>query len=315
MTVLLILLSLVFVMIILRIVIQSNIELFQNPLVSTAEIDPNVAQEYDLFLKFFNKFQTNWEKAVVSSIASDTQQQPLISPSQVSTGVIPQGPTESEKAEYVKILSAKEGLPLPQILPPLPNTLTPTNISQIIQQIPSDTTPYLNALEYMNSNLMKAHANLDKALKGGSLTEGFQEYCNDIAQCIQNNPALIAKIGQAASTASAQKAERNLQAQEAELLKRIQKFNSNPSLVEQLSLNQQLVEKSQDIQNQAQSGALINKINVPGGNTIAKYDLPQGADTLKQMKNSNPERYNELKTNFSNWTTLKEMLEQINSNL
>lgn len=316
MTVLLVLLTLIFLMTILRLFLhpQNSIELFQNQPTNT-EIDPKVAQDYGSFLKFFNQFQINWEKAVVSSIASDTPQQPLTSPSQVLTSQTPQEPTESEKAEYVKILSAKEGLQFPQILSPLPNILTPTNISQVIQQIPTDTTPYSNALEYMNSNLMKAHANLDKALKGGSLTEGFQESCSDVAKCIENNPALLSEIGQAASAASAQQAAKNIQVQETELLKRIQNFTTNSTLKQQAELNQQLVEKSQDIQNQAQSGELINKIKVPGGNTIAKYDLPPGADTLKQMKNSNPDRYNVLKTNFSNWASLKEMIEQINSNL
>ena len=312
MTVLLVLLTLIFLMTILRLFLQSQsrIELFQNQPTNT-EIDPKVAQDYGSFLKFFNQFQTNWEKAVVSSIASDTPQQPLTSPSQVSTSQTPQEPTESEKAEYVKILSAKEGLQFPQILSPLPNTLTPANISEVIQQIPTDTTSYSNALEYMNSNLMKAHANLDKALKGGSLTEGFQESCSDVAKCIENNPALLSEIGQAMEKQAA----KNIQVQETELLKRIQNFSANPTLKQQAELNQRLVEKSQDIQNQAQSGELINKINVPGGNTIAKYDLPPGADTLKQMKNSNPDRYNVLKTNFSNWASLKEMIEQINSNL
>jgi hypothetical protein len=315
MALLLILLGLVFVMIILRLMTTKhvNIEMFQGT--TSMEIDPKVAQEYDAFIKFFNQFQTNWEKAVVSSIASDTPQQPLTSPSQVQSSQTPPEPSESEKAEYVKTLSAKEGTVFPQILPPLPNTLTPTNIQQVIQQIPTDTTPYSNALEYMNNNLMKAHANLGSALQGGSLTEGFQESCSDVTQCIQNNPTLIAQIGQAAATAAAQQFSQNLQSQEAQLLQKLQNFTKNTQLSDQIKQNQQLVEKSQDIQNQAQSGALINSINVPGGNTVAKYDLPPGADTLKQMQQNDPERYKQLKNNFSNWASLKELLEQINSNL
>jgi hypothetical protein len=288
---------------------HDSIEMFQDT--TTLKIDPKVAQEYDAFTKFFNQFQTNWEKAVISSIASDAPQQPLTSPSQIQSSQTPPEPSDSEKAEYVKILSVKEGTVFPQILSPLPNTLTPANISQIIQQIPTDTTPYSNALEYMNGNLMKGHANLDKALQGGTLTEGFQESCSDVAQCIQNNPALIAQIAQASAAASAQ----NLQAQEAQLIQKLQNFTKNTQLSDQITLNQQLVDKSQDIQNQAQSGALINRINVPGGNTVAKYDLPPGADTLKQMQKNDPEKYKQLKNNFSTWASLKELLEQINGNL
>jgi hypothetical protein len=288
---------------------HDSIEMFQDT--TTLKIDPKVAQEYDAFTKFFNQFQTNWEKAVISSIASDAPQQPLTSPSQIQSSQTPPEPSDSEKTEYVKILSAKEGIVFPQILSPLPNTLTPANISQIIQQIPTDTTPYSNALEYMNGNLMKGHANLDKALQGGALTEGFQESCSDVAQCIQNNPALIAQIAQASAATSAQ----NLQAQEAQLIQKLQNFTKNTQLSDQITLNQQLVDKSQDIQNQAQSGALINRINVPGGNTVAKYYLPPGADTLKQMQKNDPEKYKQLKNNFSTWASLKELLEQINGNL
>lgn len=317
MAIILVLLSLVFIMVILRLVVARLrlLETFQNSIPTTG-IDPVLSQAYTQFSTFFNQFQTNWKKAIVSSIASDTPQQPLTSPSHISSGQTSTQPSDTEINTYIQTLSSKEQIQFPPISPTLPNDLTLQNIATIIPQIPSDSTPYKNALQWMNNQLSKAHSNLDIALTGGSITEGFyQESCSDIAQCIQNNPALIAQIGQATATAVAQQTEQTAQDQQAKLLQSLQNFNKDTTLTEQSTLNQQLVQKSQDIQNQAQSGALINKINVPGGNTIAKYDLPPGADTLKQLQKTNPERYNELKTNFSTWTTLKEMLEQINSNL
>lgn len=313
MTIILVLLSLVFIMVILRLVVARLrlMETFQDA-ISTTGIDPALSQAYTKFSTFFNQFQTNWKKAIVSYIASDTPQQPLTSPSQVSSGKTSTQPSDTEINTYIQTLSSKEKIQFPPISPTLPNELTLQNIAIIIPQIPSDSAPYKNALQWMNNQLSKAHSNLDIALTGGSITEGFyQESCSDIAQCIQNNPALIAQIGQATATATAQQS----QEQQERLLQSLQNFNKDTTLTEQETLNEQLLQKSQDIQDQAQSGALINKINIPGGNTIAKYELPPGADTLKQMQKTNPERYNELKTNFSTWTTLKEMLEQINSNL
>ena len=92
-------------------------------------------------------------------------------------------------------------------------------------------------------------------------------------------------------------------------------FFNTPELSQAFGENTILMEKAQDIQNQAQSGELLNQVNVPGGNTIATYQMPAGASNMSDMKQNNPERYNELKTNYSQWYSLKSMLDNINAYL
>jgi hypothetical protein len=163
----------------------------------------------------------------------------------------------------------------------------------------------------MNMKLVKAHDDMDKALRGEPISEGFQESCNDIANCIKNNPELIAKIGQASANASAKAS----QEQQMNLLQRIQRFTSDTALIQQAAINKQLVQKSQEIQRQAESGEIVNQINVPGGNSEIKYTMPPGSDKFELLSKSDPERYNEIKTSFSGLASLKQMLDQINSNL
>lgn len=77
------------------------------------------------------------------------------------------------------------------------------------------------------------------------------------------------------------------------------------------------MQKSQDIQNQAQSGELLNQVNIPGvtGVPAKKYDLPAGASALQQMQQADPDKYNQLKNNYSMWFGLKQIMEQINGSL
>lgn len=79
--------------------------------------------------------------------------------------------------------------------------------------------------------------------------------------------------------------------------------------------NKELAQKSQDIQNQAQSGQLVNQINVPGGNSKTSYTKPEGADKLAKMKQDNPQQYNQLQQNNTQLFNIKSLLEQINGSL
>ena len=93
----------------------------------------------------------------------------------------------------------------------------------------------------------------------------------------------------------------------------INPFLTNDTLNTANELNQQLVQTSQDIQNKAQSGELVNQINVPEGTPVLPMVKPANSDTLSQMANSNPQRYNELKKNYGPMFSLKQTLESINA--
>jgi hypothetical protein len=180
----------------------------------------------------------------------------------------------------------------------------------VTSQIPKDIQPYINALKWMNVQLQKAQANLGSALQGQP-TEGFEDMCQDISQCLANNPGLVQQIAMEMTEQSTQQ----IVQQEENLMKAIMPFLNTPELSDAFGENVILMEKAQEIQNQAQSGDLVNQINVPGGNTIAKYQKPDGANNLQDMKQNNPNRYNELKQNYSQWFDIKNMLDQINATL
>ena len=309
MTVFLILLILLFILIILNLFMSIPYEGFQ----ASIPLNPDTLQGYNSFLSFYTPFCANWQKAIISSIAADTPQEPLTSPSQVGLSTAPT-PSNSDMNAYITQLSKQLGKSLPPTCVSFPPTVDSTNIAQIIPMIPTDITPYINALNWMNTQLEEAQSGLESALQGGSPIEGFNDMsgiCQNISQCLANNPQLAQQIVQELNAQNTT----DVVQQEQQLLAAIAPFISTSALTTANEQNVVLVQKAQEIQNQAQSGELINKINVPGGNSQTTYSMPDGADNLKQIQQNNPERYNELKTNYSAWVAIKGLTDQINATL
>jgi hypothetical protein len=308
MSLLLILLGLLIILVILKLFVERKEEGFED-----IALNPETIQGYNNFLSFYNPFCTSWDKAITSSAASEIPQQPLTDPSQVSDSGSGSAPPISadQKAQYIKKLSQDLKQDFPPICPQLPATLNSSNLAQVIEQVPNDTQPFVNALNWINGQLQKSQANLGSALQGQpQSTEGFED-CQDIAQCLLNNPELLQEL---AIGISEQNALPIVQQQE-QLMAKMAPFFGTPQLSQAFGLNTILMEKAQEIQNQAQSGQLVNQINVPGGNTVTQYQKPPGANNMNDMKQNNPDRYNELKQNYSQWFTLKSMLDSINANL
>ena len=164
----------------------------------------------------------------------------------------------------------------------------------------------------MNTQLEKSQSNLGSALQGGS--EGFDDMssmCQDISQCLVNNPQLAQQIAEELNAQSAQ----NVAQQEQQLIALLTPFVSTQTLTAAAEQNTVLVQKAQEIQNQAESGELVNQINVPGGNSQTTYTMPDGSDNLKQIQQNNPDRYNELKKNYGAWVAIKGLTDQINATL
>jgi hypothetical protein len=300
MTILLVLLCLLFILIVLYLFSTIGVEGFQDT------NSTNVSQQYSSFLDFYNGFCSSWQQAISSSVASEIPQQPLTNPSQVSNNSSAPPISTEQMNQYINTLSQQLSQPLPSVCTSLPSSITTDTLPQIIAQIPTDIQPYINALNWMNQQMAKSHSNLGLALQGKPI-EAFQDSdsdCDAISICLANNPSLASQITQ-----------QSWEQLEQQLLTAIQPFLSNSELLQAYELNQQLVQKSQDIQNQAQSGELINQINVPGGNTVSSYTIPDGGNALQQLSQNNPQRYNELKQNYGQWFQIKSLMEQINSTL
>ena len=213
-----------------------------------------------------------------------------------------------QKNKHINELSSQLNQQFPPICEKMPDLINSSNLADVLNKIPQDTQPFINALTWVNMNLQKGQANLGGALQGQS--EGFED-CQDISNCLLNNPELLQEL---ATGISEQNAIPIIE-QQKQLMTKIIPFFNTPELSQAFGENTILMEKAQDIQNQAQSGELLNQVNVPGGNTIATYQMPAGASNMSDMKQNNPERYNELKTNYSQWYSLKSMLDNINAYL
>ena len=311
MTIQIVLLISIIILIILLYLFSPKIEGFQD-----TELDPNFIKSYNIFKTFYNEFCDSWSKAITSAVASTIEQQPLTSPSQVgsSSGSAPQ-PSINQMNTYIIQLSQQLQQPLPQICTPIPDEITVEILPKLLQIIPQDPQPYQNALNWMNEQMEKSHNDLNNALQGTApQIEGFETMCEDLTQCLANNPQIAQQLAQQLNQQiDQQKSETKEQLQE-ELIIRFNKFNESKSLLNALNTNKDLVSKSQNIQEQAQSGDLINQINIPGTKSIP-YSIPEGGDTLEKMKNEDPQQYEALKNNYSQWFSIKQLMEQINSNL
>jgi hypothetical protein len=318
MTILLVLLTLLIILLFLFHYTAAIKEGFDSPPPITLQqpLSQETIQAYTQFLNLYNPFCTNWEKAIQTSTASEIPVAPATDPSQTMGPSAPQISATEMNAHIAK-LSQQLNKPLPNLCQALPPQIDNTNIQQIIPLIPTSVQPYQNALDWMNANLSQAHAGLGAALQGVSMSEGFEDSCQDITQCIANNPQLAQQLAQQISEQQQQQQQQSQAQIEQRLQSMTNPFITNQPLAAAAASNQDLMQKSQDIQNQAQSGELLNQINIPGvtGQPAKTYDIPAGGNALQQMQQQDPDRYNHLKDNYGPWFGLKQILEQINGSL
>lgn len=296
----LLLLCLLFILVIIKIIYSPiiSVNIYEGYYDSN---DVNVS--YNKFITFYTTFCPLWQKAVSTAVMANTPQQPLTSPSQAQQGQSGSQPSAGDMDAFIQQLSATDGKQYPNICTDFPNSLTnlTTNALQdVANRIPSDSTPYMNALNWMNTHMSESHAKYAKALTGNLFKEGFDN-CQQIQQCIANDPEIL----------QMQQNQINQQ-----IFNSITSFFSNEDeLMSTLQQTQNLVEASNAISNDAQSGGMLNKINVNDNSYYGETVIPDGGNNLGNLKNSNPERYGELKSNYSMWFNIKSLMEQINNNL
>jgi hypothetical protein len=253
------------------------------------DVDPVVQEKYKKFVAFYNPFQINWTKAVISSSASEVEIQPLTSPTQTSNEDAPTF-SSSELNARVEEIARKLNQPLAYLTEPLPPMLNMATIKSI-QLTPE---PYLNALKWMNGKLEEAQANMASAMQGKN-PEGFADMCEQIDQCNQQQQGRLLQ-------------------QQKQLGNQFDQILMNPLLQQAWKQNRILVAAADKIKGQAQSGDLLNQLNLPSEPKI-KYTLPKGSNKWKDMKENDPEKAKEYEKNYGQWTNLKNWSDQINRNL
>jgi hypothetical protein len=304
MTKLVIILTLLIILLLFHLFMIKNEEGFM------VDLKPTTIKSYNDFLLFYNTFCANWQKSIKSAVASQIPQQPLTSPSQVNSSTAPDIP-EGDMNNYIVKLSQQLLRPLPPICKALPS-LDANSLTQIIKEIPKSTKPFINALNWMNTQLEESQANLGSALQGIPPTfETFEDMCDNISACFDNNPELIKRV--ALDLAEQQKREQ--EQQEEQLVKAVQPFLIEQDLRQAFDKNITLFNQAQKIQNKAESGQLLNEMKLPDNDSIIKYTRPPGANNLINMKQNNPARYNEIQKNNKQWFSIKGLTDQINSSL
>lgn len=290
-------------------------------------LKPETIEYYNKFLLFYNPFCINWQKAIKSSVALELPQQPLTDPSQVYSSSA-SNISDDDMNKYITELSHQLSYSLPPICKARPSTIDSDSLPIIVKQIPTSIEPYIAALNWMNSQLENSQKNLGSALQGKSPTianESFDNFienfdnsesmCHNIASCIANNPELVKQLASELSEQQEKQDKEQQEQQEEILIKLITPFITTPTLSQAFKQNITLVQKSQKIQDQAQSGELVNKINVADESTSAPYQMPKGANNLIDIKQNNPSRYNEIQQKYGPWVSIKNTLDQINAKL
>lgn len=262
----------------------------------TQDLDPAFLKSYNQFISFYNNFLPNWEKAVMTSMSMNAPPPAaLTDPSQTSNAVA-STPSRDALNAYIKQLSTTSNTKFPPITDALPKEMNRPSFESVKTTIPRDIQPYLNALTWMNKNIAESQASL-KAMK----SEGF------------DNPAICPAVIQCMDAQKAQ-AEQDFLKEQQVLTAVLDQFNTSTALKQLMKDNAVLVKKSKDIQNQAQSGELLNSLAKSNEPTIT-YSLPPGANALADLQSSDPATYQEYKTNYAPLFGMKQQFDQINRNL
>lgn len=288
----------------------------------TQELDPTLVSSYKTFVAFYNPFMTNWRKAILTSMNLDAPPPPeLTSPSQVPPGGSAPTYTQAQMDTYIDGIKQTLGSPLPYITDPLPEDIEYATFSKIAKKLPTDPKPYISAIKWMNAALEKSHSSLSAMQKEHFtpfFTEGFDaDMCQQIIQCNQEY----------AQQQDIQTAQQHAE-QEKKITILFDKFNNNAELQQGMTKNKALVKKSQDIQNQAQSGDLLNNMpastkksgassngTVPGITPADTPMSPMPGKSLSQLQKEDPEKYKEYEKSNKSLFSLKQLLDQINRNV
>ena len=291
-----ILLGLLFILIILRLFAVKE----------GFELNKQTVDSYNKYIAFYNPFMVNWKKAITSAIAMNIEQKPLEEPTDSSSSTT-KAPSQEEMNSYISKMSKDIGKSLPPVTDPIPDDIDYNTLVERIPLIKSDPSAYVNALEWMNGHLQESQDKLKDALKGK--IEPFEDKCPDISACIANNPELIKKIAEAQK----ENEQKDVMLTEESLSSKVASFFSEP-LLTSAQKNELLVANAKQIQNDAQSGKMLDKLDLPAEDEIS-FEIPKGGDTLSKMKNSDPDKYNKMQESNSMWFSIKQLLEEINNGL
>ena len=296
--------AVIFAIILLILLVMKSREGFESPTTNDI-VRPEILASYKAFAAFYKPFLVNWEKAIVTSYELQ-KPQPSLEQTQTFSA-----PSRTELNAYIAKVSQEKGVALPSLTEALPETIAQPTMSLLLTLVPTDSTPYLNALQWMNTQLASAQQGLASMkavegfiwarMKGLPQHEGFTYVQEPFATCDE-----IAKCMDARDQAKQA-------SQEQELIRRLATFQ-NPALQTAMKENKRLVGKSEQIQKQAQSGELLSQFSLPKEISVPLI-APEGGSKLSGLQQSDPAKYKSLQQQGGSMFALKGLMEQINRTL
>lgn len=278
-------------------------------------IEPELIDKYSRFVAFYNPFLINWEKAIVTSIGLDTVIKPLTDPSQVgSPSASFTTPTRIEINAYIQNLEKTLKKPFPPLTDALPSTLDSALITELSQR-PLDPSAYQNALQWMNKSLSAAHTQMDALKKSpegfnSQRKEGFDN-CAEYTKCM-SDPEVLSNIAEAQNEQQAKKEKEKRKALEDKL----DNINNNTIVQSEAKKNQELIEKSKEVEAQAKNGTLLNQFNLTNNDdSLSHFIKPLGLSKLEDMKKNNPAQYAANEKNNGKILELGTLLNSISNTL
>jgi hypothetical protein len=258
-------------------------------------------EKYNAFVSFHTGFMTRWKDALVTAFQLQKE------PGKADSTIPPDATLNTVVTKWI----SEQGKPFPFLTNPLPATVnTLDDLERIQEQIPKDSQPYFNALEWMNQQLIKAQKEVESAMSGNIPSfEGFQGTCSEIAKCFRDNPDLARQLLNAQQADAAQR----LEQLQRDLISRFEQFQQ-PRIKNAYELNTRLTLKAKEIQDKAQSGDWVKDLKM-GGKDGSSYALPPGSNDLAELCKKDRVACEKLKREGGSMFALKQLFEQINRNL
>lgn len=266
---------------------------------------------YPAWRDFFLTFMEAWKKALVTSVA-------LERPAPTEGSPAPPSPTVADMNQYAGILIQQLSHKLPAALedadlPPAEKPDLAALQAILTRNEPAD---YHRAIQWVNEQLEASFKALENPVKEPYLDvsgAGVLPACQDYASCLEENPEQADRLW---SVLEKRKQTQTAQ-QKVDLEKKMRSFLDNAPLRAAMEKNKALVAKAKDVEKKATSGALLGELKLPGTEESAgpAYQLPAGANRLKELQSSDPEKYKEYQKSFGALVSLKSTMDQINGGL
>jgi hypothetical protein len=293
MNVLYILLALLFILTFVLFFFSNNNktrEYFTNQdVTATTESELNI--KYNKYINLINRFCKIWSRSISQAVLANRPAPPeLQSPSETQNINYDAKPdsniSEFDQNIFISDLSKKINKELPQacVAASMPEKITDDNLLNIKQSIAPSPDSYINALTYVKENLKATTGNFKEALKGNYSAalppvEGFENYLSQNCEIVNKNNNIPSSIPTPPQTPE------DKCSIEKDIISLLNNFLIKENeLLALLDETEKHLDEADKIANSAQSGDLINQLQLPP-EPVSGYSKVSGVNMQQQQQN------------------------------